>query len=319
MPLFTSLSRRAVRITSIVALVGATVVVPVAATTGSAAPRHGDDRGGTYLALGDSVAFGYVPPNATPAPNYADQWSFVNYADYVARDYGVRVTNASCPGETTASMLNVTAQSNGCENSYVSGQSVPQGYRTLYPLHVPYQGTQTAFAVQYLTAHRHTRFVTIDVGANDAFLCQAMTTDGCLSPSELANVGNEIATNLASIYTQIRQVYAGPIIALDYYSLDYNSAVDNATSAFLNSVINKVTAAFGGTVADGFGAFETASGAGLNPCTAGLLIPVPGGCNIHPTHLGHRVLAQAIEQALASAGVQAAHWHHWHHWHVRRH
>ena len=319
MPLFTTLSRRTVRIASIVALAGATVVVPIASTASSASPRHGNDRAGTYLALGDSVAFGYVPSNATPAPNYANQWSFVNYADYVARDYGVRVTNPSCPGETTASMLNVTAQSNGCENSYVSGQSVPEGYRTLYPLHVNYQGSQTAFAVNYLTTHKHTRFVTIDIGANDAFLCQAMTTDQCTSPSELANVGNEIATNLATIYAQIRTVYSGPIIALDYYSLDYNSVTDNETSGFLNSVINKVTTAYGGTVADGFGAFEAASGSGLDPCAAGLLIPVPGGCNIHPTHLGHQVLAQAIEKALASIGVQPARWHGWHGWHARRH
>ena len=316
MPLFTSLSRRAIRIASVVALAGATVVVPVAVTASSAAPRHANDRGGTYLALGDSVAFGYEPSNATPAPNYANQWSFISYANYVARDYGVRVVNASCPGETTASMLNVTAQSNGCENSYVNGTNVPEGYRTLYPLHVKYSGTQTAFAVRYLTMHKHTRFVTIDIGANDAFLCQAMTADGCTSPAELANVGNEIATNLAWIYSQIRQVYSGPIIALDYYSLDYNSLADNETSAFLNSVINKVTAAFGGTVADGFGAFETASGASLSPCTAGLLIPVPGSCNIHPTHLGHQVLAQAIEKALAGAGVQPTRWHDFH---FRRH
>jgi len=312
MPSFNSLSRRVAWITSIGALIVATVVIPVATSVSSAAPRHADHGYGTYLALGDSVAFGYVPANATPAPNYANQWSFISYANYIAKNYGVRLTNASCPGETTASMLSVTAQSNGCENSYVGGATVPEGYRTLYPLHVNYRGTQTAFAVKYLSDHKNTRFVTIDIGANDAFLCQDMTADECTSPVELANIGNQIATNLATIYTQIRQVYAGPIVALDYYSLDYNSLVDNETSAFLNSVINKVTTAFGGTVADGFGAFETASGAGLNPCTAGLLIPVPGGCNIHPTHLGHEVLARAIEGALAGAGVQPVRWHHFH-------
>ena len=312
MPLFNSVMRRAFRIACVAALTAGAVVIPISASTSSASPRHGDDRGGTYLALGDSVAFGYVPSTASPAPNYANQRSFISYANYVAWDYGVRVSNPSCPGETTASMLNVSAQSNGCENSFVGGASVPQGYRTLYPLHVRYQGSQIAYAVKFLTVHKHTRFVTIDVGANDAFLCQAMTSDGCTSTGELTNVGNEIATNLSAIYTQIRQVYSGPIVALDYYSLDYNSPVDNATSAFLNSVIAKVTTAYGGVVADGFGAFEAASGTGLNPCTAGLLIPVPGGCNIHPSHLGHQVLAQAIESALAGAGVQPTRWHHFH-------
>jgi lysophospholipase L1-like esterase len=279
------------------------LIASVPATGASAAPINGNDRNGTYLALGDSVAFGYVPPDATPAPNYLIARSFVSYANYVAQALDERVSNASCPGETTASMLDPTAQSNGCENSYIDGQLVPEGYRTLNPLHVQYRGSQMDYALSYLARHKHTMLITIDIGANDGFLCQENPHVPC-GPAQLAAVLQEIATNLSTIFTEIRDVagYKGPLVALDYYSLDYNSPQDNASSQLLNGVINQVTQAFGGIVADGYGAFENASPTG-DPCAAGLLIPVPGGCNIHPSQLGHQVLAEAIESALQTAGV----------------
>ena len=77
------------------------------------------------------------------------------------RDHG---QHALCP--------EAGAQSNGCENS-LSGSP---GYRTFYPLHVQYQGTQMEYALKYLAVHRHTQLVTIDIGANDAFLLES----GCL-------------------------------------------------------------------------------------------------------------------------------------------
>jgi hypothetical protein len=145
----------------------------------SAAPVTGSDANGTYLALGDSVAFGYVlPPNAVPAPKYLDAHSFGGDPEYLAQQPNERVSNASCPGETSASLLVAGAQSNGCENSPGS----PVGYSTLYPLHVQYQGTQMAYALHYLAAHKHTQLITIDIGANDAFLCQETTPDHCSSP-----------------------------------------------------------------------------------------------------------------------------------------
>ncbi len=278
------------------AMVAAASVMP--ALPASAAPAGGSAAYGTYLALGDSVAFGYVPLEATPAPNYFDPRSFVGYPEDVARALHLRVSNASCPGETTASMLVPGAQSNGCEN----GLGPSTGYRTLYPLHVQYRGTQMQYAVRYLLTHRHTRLVTIDIGANDVFLCEETTADACASPAEFDAVLQQIATNLATIYTLIRHVahYRGLLVALTYYSLTYStppSASEAAVEA-LDSVIASVTEKFGGKVADGFAAFQGPSAAfGGSACAAGLLIPVPpaGSCNIHPSHAGHLLLAQAIE------------------------
>jgi len=276
------------------------VAATIAAGTASADPVNGSDANGTYLALGDSVAFGYVPANAVPAPKYFDAHSFVGYPEFLAQQLNERVSNASCPGETTASMLFAGAQSNGCENSLGSSA----GYSTLYPLHVQYQGTQMQYALQYLATHKHTQLITIDIGANDAFLCQETTLDQCGSPVEFFGVLNEIATNLGAIYHELRfdAGYTGTIVTLSYYSLNYADPAQVALAQFLNSALAGVTTAFGGIVADGFGAFAGPSVPfGGSPCAAGLLIRLPDGtCNIHPSAAGHRLLAAAIAEAIGA-------------------
>jgi lysophospholipase L1-like esterase len=285
----------------VLALTAAVLVVAVTAAIGagpaSSDPVNGSDANGTYLALGDSVAFGYVPPAAVPAPKYLDAHSFVGYPEYLAQQLNERVSNASCPGETTASMLAAGAPSNGCENSPGS----PVGYRTLYRLHVQYQGTQMDYALHYLAAHNHTRLVTIDIGANDAFLCQETTPDHCSSPAELIGVANAIAANLRTIFHELRDVagYRGPIVVLTYYSLSYSDPVQVAATQFLDSVIAGAATLNSGIVADGFAAFQGPSAAFAgDPCAAGLLIKLPNGtCNIHPSPVGHRLLAAAIAKA----------------------
>ncbi len=287
-----------------VGLIAAVLVVALIAAIGagatSAAPVNGSDANGTYLALGDSVAFGYVPPNAVPAPKYLDAHSFVGYPEYLAQQLNERVSNASCPGETSASLLVAGAQSNGCENS--PGSSV--GYSTLYPLHVQYQGTQMAYALHYLAVHKHTQLITINIGANDAFLCQETTPDHCSSPLELAGVANEIAANLTTIFHDLRVVagYSGPIVVLTYYSLSYSNPAVLAGAQFLDSVLAGVTTANGGIVADGLDGFKGPSlSFGGDPCAAGLLIKLPDGtCNIHPSPTGHRLLAAAIAEAIGA-------------------
>ena len=287
-----SLIRRAAVVAGVAVGVAAGIMPALPALAGSVT---GPAANGTYLALGDSVAFGFVPSQAVPPPNYLSAHSFVGYPEDVAQALRIRVFNASCPGETTDSMLVAGVVSNGCENSPNS----PTGYRTLFPLHVQYQGTQMEYALKYLAAHRHTHLVTIDIGANDVFLCQETTADHCASAAEIQAVLQEIQANLTAIYTQIRDVahYQGLLVALTYYSLDYSNPVQVAGTRLLDSVIASVTEAFGGKVADGFAAFQGPSAAfGGSPCAAGLLIKLPDGtCNIHPSSAGHLLLAQAIE------------------------
>lgn len=292
------------RVKLIASVLVVAVAVAVALGAGAAAAKPGKGqhkhKNGTYLALGDSVAFGYVPSNAVPAPNYLDAHSFVGYPEFLAQRLHEHVANASCPGETSTNMLVAGTPSNGCENQPGS----PVGYRTVFPLHVEYLGTQMQYALHYLHAHKHTNLVTIDIGANDAFLCQETTADQCTSNGELLGVANQLSANLTTIFHDLRDVahYRGPIVALTYYSLSYSDPASIQSAEFLNSVISSTTNAHGGIVADGFGAFQGPSNAhGGDPCAAGLLIKLPDGtCNIHPSPAGHMLLAKAIEQAIGA-------------------
>ena len=102
---------------SLVAAAGAGAT-PVGHGHGKGHPKHHGKPAvkDTYLALGDSVAFGYVPPNAVPAPDYFDSGSFVGYPEDLAKLLKETVANASCPGETSQNMLVANTPSNGCEN-----------------------------------------------------------------------------------------------------------------------------------------------------------------------------------------------------------
>jgi lysophospholipase L1-like esterase len=261
-----------------------------------AAPAAGPAAKGTYLALGDSVAFGFVPPDLVPAPNYARPNSLVSYPKDVGQALRLAVWNASCPGETTGSMLVAGAPSNGCENS----PDGSPGYRALYPLHVPYQGTQMQYALKYLAAHRHTQLVTINIGGNDWFLCRQTTPDQCTGAGFRRMLAT-IAHNLTAIYAQIRDVarYGGLLVALTSYSIIYKNPPGPGEVAIglIDKVIAQVTAKFGGKVADGFAAFEAGSaGFGGDACAAGLLIKRSATtCDIHPSPAGHLLLAEAIE------------------------
>ena len=250
-----------------------------------------------YLALGDSVAFGYRPPQVTPPADYLDAANFRGYPEVLAHRLGLRVRNASCPGETTASMIDLAAQSNGCANSVGS----PSGYRTLFPLHTAYAGAQLDHAVRFLRHHPRTRLVSIDIGANDLFVCQATTPDTCTGADFLATVAT-VQSNLDTILGTLRHRagYHHRLVVLTYYALDYGDPVGTAAIHTLNAGIKAAARHHRATIANGFRAFRLASrSSGGDVCAAGLIIALPaGGCNVHPTAKGHRVLARAVARAV---------------------
>ncbi|MGW4519541.1 SGNH/GDSL hydrolase family protein [Amycolatopsis sp. NPDC004378] len=258
----------------------ATAAVVIAASALLTTPAEAGT--GRYLALGDSVAFGYRP-NA--GADYLNAANFSGYAEKYAALRGLRLANASCPGETTGSLLVTTAPSNGCEN----------GYRAAFPLHVAYPGSQIAYAVQYLRTHRDTRLVTLTIGANDLFLCRDTTPDHCTGPDFTAALG-QVSRNLAAILGAVRSQYRGELVLVSYYSLDYRDAAQVAQVKALDTALAQVTRRYHGKVADGFTAFFLASlRTGGDPCAAGLLVKLPaGGCDVHPSAAGHRVLELAL-------------------------
>ena len=245
-----------------------------------AVPASANDEAG-YLALGDSVAFGFNPLVFQTNPTDTD--AYIGYPEVLSK----HVVNASCSGETSGSLI-VGPPDNGCA-----------GFRSVAPLHVHYTGTQLAFAVAYVRAHPDTHLVTIDIGANDLFvLLRTCAGSSSCFASGFPVMLQRLASNLVTTYGSLRAAgFRGHLVALTYYVTDYNDPNAVATLGAINQVVAAVTRAFGGRVADGFGAFKReAMEAGGNSCTAGLLIRLPtGGCDIHPSRLGRILLARAIE------------------------
>ena len=282
-------------VTLFVMLAAAMLAAP-AVRNALAASSHVPD----YLALGDSVAFGY-----SPLVDPSDAHNFSGYPTSAARALKENLTNASCPGETSSHFIDLTGSDNGCG-----------AYRANFPLYVAYSGTQLEFADSFLQSHPDTQLVSINIGANDLFVLQR-TCQGDVSciVAGLPGMLQTLATNLSTIYGHIRTLdgYHHQLVAVTYYSLNYTDSVGTSIITEVNNVVHDVTLAFGGSVADGFGAFQSVTAAfNGDSCAAGLLILVsssPVSCNIHPSYPGddglephsnpgRDVLGQAIVSAL---------------------
>jgi lysophospholipase L1-like esterase len=285
-------------------------VVPLACAAGLLAPATASaaarkpakvTKGSTYLALGDSVTFGYLEANTVPAPDYSKASNFLGYPEHLTARLRLKTTNAACPGETAASFVDATAQSNGCENLAGGGAG---GYRVANPLHVKYSGSQLDYAVRFLRRHRATRLVSLMIGANDLFLCQQTTPDACGSAAEQTATFTSIRDNVRRIVTAIRRKagYRGQLVLVHYYALDYASPFVTAISTGLNKAMDDGAKGFKPIVADGFGEFEAASRlSGGHTCQAGLLTQLNGqvaSCGVHPTYAGQVLLSQAVEKAI---------------------
>jgi hypothetical protein len=249
-----------------------------------------------FLALGDSIAFGYDPlvANPTIASN------FVGYPDALASITRTTDVNAACPGETSGSFLSATAPDNGCH-----------AWREYYklPLHTAYAGTQASFAFQYVAQHPETKYVSFNMGANDLFLvsngCKA--DPACIQaalPAALAAYGQNVAT----IFGGLKAAgFTGNVVALKTYATNYADPLGVAAVGAINTVLAQVAGQFGYLVADGYGAFKLlADKKGGDSCAAGLLIKMPDGtCNIHPSKLGREVLAATVGATAVKAALTA--------------
>jgi len=251
-------------------------------------------RGSTYLALGDSVSFGYQEATVIPKPDYSNPASFPGYPEQIGKALHVGVTNLACPGETSGSPINASALSNGCENAY----------RKAFPLHVRYRGSQLDNAVSFLRRHPNVRLVSLMIGANDLFVCQAHTPQHCLARAEQRPVLSQITRNVRRILSAIRDQahYQGQLAVVNYYSLNYASPLINAQSKLLNTAQDAGAKGFDVRFVNGYSEFRAGSVKfGDQPCLAGLLNQlggVAGRCGVHPTYAGQALLAQAVLKAI---------------------
>ena len=273
------------------------LTVVIAGTT--FAQDRGEQREARYLALGDSLAFGYITQDGFA---YVNPENFVSYADYTARTLRLDLVNAACPGETSGSFISSSAPDLGC-----------RAIRAAFPLHVAYSSTQLDFATSFLKAHPHTRLVTIDLGANDVFAlqfaCAQTASPAQCIQSGLPGVLGTIGLNMETILGELRATgYKGIIVVANYYSLDFSDPQQNQLSAAVNAVLAGAASANGAVIADVFTAFKNAIPTTLTggnfTCKAGLLNVDPQNqlaCDIHASQSGHRLMAKAVAAAYAAA------------------
>jgi lysophospholipase L1-like esterase len=273
-------------------LAGVLALVPAlptsAASSSSSLPN-------SYLALGDSVTFGYSPLLVHPG---VDPRVFVGYPQLASNLFRPKlmVFNASCPGETSTSLISGTRPDNGCQN-----------FRQLGALHVSYPGSQLQYAEKFVAANPRTKFVSLMIGANDLLLllnsCRATAppegVNACITRG-LPRLLVTLRTNLRAIYAGLRAGgFKGEFVAVTYYSANYRDLVVTGAVGAVDVVLAGVTRAFGGKVADGFGAFAAAAAPfGGDTCKAGLLIHLTSTrCDIHPSPAGAALLASALHAA----------------------
>jgi lysophospholipase L1-like esterase len=239
-----------------------------------------------YLALGDSIPFGYDPTVPVNLNNYH------GYPEFVSAAIHWKVANASCFGETSGSFLSATAPDFGCREWKQAG----------YPLFISYSGTQMDYAVNYLTNNPNPEFVTINIGGNDLALLEVncnfdFTCELAGLPAVLATYGQNMLTIFTNLRVQAK--YQGPIVLLTYYAFNYADPVQVGAFTELNGIASGIATSFGAKIADGFTAFLVAATPfGGDSCKAGLLIQLPDGtCDTHPSRAGQQLLATTVEAA----------------------
>jgi lysophospholipase L1-like esterase len=293
----TSFSARAPVALAIALLVS--LLAAAGATAATKPPRV--TPGSTYLALGDSVTFGYQEPEVVPKPDYAKPSSFAGYPEILGRAWHLKVFNGSCPGETSSSFIDTKGPSYFCENGPPPSQTV--GYRNAFPLHVKYKGSQLAYAIAFLRKHPKTRLVSLLIGANDGFRCQATTADRCTSAAEQSALIKRIRANVRTIVSGIRRKghYHGQLVVLSYYAQSYSSPGANAAQQSLSRAVFAAAKPYGAVQADGYGAFRAAVGrSGNDSCQAALLTQLgdSGSCGVHPSYSGEALLALAVQRVV---------------------
>jgi lysophospholipase L1-like esterase len=286
-----------------VAALGALVLAPSAGAA---------KLGSTYLALGDSYAYGYhaaqfaeelkskgfVEP-ATFNDGYVDDFA----AALKLFNPSLQVINDGCPGESTRTMINGSGFTGFCGGG-PGGKPAPFPYAFL---HHPYTtSTQLSDALAILKANPNVNPITLDIGGNDAL--QACGPPKTCTEAEIAALYGQIAVNLGSILGQLRAAAPHAQIVLLGYPNAYPTVVPDKAVAALNAVLAGVAAKVPGTsFGDPLPLFNPSVITGgpetqdipticafTAMCPGGTFNPASPEADIHPTKLGYGVLAGVV-------------------------
>ncbi len=301
---------RACLLACCVVAAGALVVAPAAGAF---------EVGSTYLALGDSLTYGFHQAQFAkelPAINPA------NYEEGYVNDFGAALKSANphlqiidegCPGETSETLIN----GSGIEGYCAGG---PTG--TPFPwvwLHHPYASkSQLADALAILAANPDVSPITLDIGANDVLqfiehTCGFPATYTCTEAQVAAEYGH-IAANVGSILGQLRAAAPNAqIVVIGNYN-PYPTLLPapggDKSLKILNETLASVTAKvpgasfvsvepefntagfYGGEAFEKFDIPTICAFTGM--CPGGKFNPASSEADIHPTKLGYAVMGSIV-------------------------
>jgi hypothetical protein len=169
--------------------------------------------GNTYLALGDSLAYGY---HAAQFKSELESKGYVEPSTFdegYVNDFGaalklvnpkLQIIDDGCPGETTETFIDGSGIPGYCAGGPTG---TPFPYAFLHHSYTPYT-SQLADALAILKENPNVSPITLDIGANDVlqFLgskCGFPATFTC-SPAEIEAEFGHIAANVYSILAQLR-------------------------------------------------------------------------------------------------------------------
>jgi lysophospholipase L1-like esterase len=291
-----------------VVLLAAALVVPALTVHQKAAAAGGVGQKAYYLALGDSLAFGYQPTDVF-SKGYADDWF-----NTTLKLHGTKyLINLSCNGETTTTFIQ-----GGC----------------VYPFHkIPYRTNQLQRALQFIKNHHgQVSPVSVDIGANDVVAGLDASTCSITNTQAMSNIEATFNANYTSILTQLKKALSadgtlngtptGDLFTMNYYNPYQNQCAGNpqvfqlfkqfnadlaADAAAVGVPMADVYTAFGGDgdLPNNMNSHITGTPDGSCPsnnwitsssytwiCTNFNSLP---GSNIHPTALGYQKIANAFE------------------------
>ena len=279
-----------------------------------------DDGGGTYLALGDSVAAGTQQPSPFTDNGYTNRL-FRN----LQKEYGFdNFVNLACPGDDTAEMrFGIGGASEFGSACYGPFAQLPPG------------GTsQLDVAVDYLTSNPgEVGLISIVIGANDILACDPNAAPDVLEACLATQLG-QIGANLPVIIATLQAAAPGvPIVAMNYYNPNLafwivDPALAEAALALtpvFNGTLESIYGAFGVPVADVETTFRTFQTHGAQVpknvraiCKYTLMCekvdgtfvlsdfdPVTPGpqTDIHPSNKGYRKIAKTHSGLIDSLGL----------------
>lgn len=307
-----------------IALAAGALIVAMAPAAVADDDSYDDDHdGGTYLALGDSVAAGTQQPIPFTSSGYTN-----NLFEHLEDEYDFDAfVNLACPGDDTVEMIS------GIGGGSTFG-SLCYGPFAFLP---PGGSSQLDAAVDFLIANPgEVELITIAMGANDLLTCDTSAPPAELNACIATQLG-QIGTNLPVIISTLQTVAPGvPILAMNYYNPNLAFwitgpagqafATDSLalTTAF-NGTLEAVYGAMGVPVADVESAFKTFKTDGSDVpknvreiCKLTLMCERSGGSfvlsdydpvepgpqtDIHPSNKGYHKIAQAHIKVLEKLDI----------------